>query len=168
VSSHPVLLGGAFIGVLSALPFVSVANCCCLWIIGGGAIAAYLLQQEQAAPIAASDGARVGFLAGVVGAVVYVVVAVPVQLVMAPLERRMRERLLDSAADVPPQIRELLDRFGGLADEQGVIAGLVVGFVVMLVGGMVFATLGGALGAALFRRQPPPAPDASDVPLPPT
>ena len=43
----PALLGGLFIGVLSALPVVQICNCCCLWIIGGGLLAAYLQQQNQ-------------------------------------------------------------------------------------------------------------------------
>ena len=46
--TQAVLLGGLFIGVLSALPIINLANCCCLWIVGGGAIAAYLGQQEDA------------------------------------------------------------------------------------------------------------------------
>ncbi len=66
---QPALLGGLFIGVLSALPIISVGNClCCMWVIGGGVLAAYLLQQNQAAPISSSDGAMTGLLAGLVGA----------------------------------------------------------------------------------------------------
>ena len=33
---QPVLFGGLFMGVLSALPIISIGNCCCLWIMGGG------------------------------------------------------------------------------------------------------------------------------------
>ena len=45
---QPALLGGAFIGVLSALPIVSVGNvCCCLWMVTGGALTAWVLQQRQ-------------------------------------------------------------------------------------------------------------------------
>ena len=58
---QPALLGGLFIGVLSALPIISAGNCfCCMWVIGGGVVAAYLLQQNQAAPIASADGAITG------------------------------------------------------------------------------------------------------------
>ena len=32
---QPVLLGGLFLGVLSALPIISAGNCCCLWTLGG-------------------------------------------------------------------------------------------------------------------------------------
>ena len=55
------LLGGLFIGVLSALPIINLANCCCLWIVGGGAIAAYLAQQQHPGPFGLTAGARVGF-----------------------------------------------------------------------------------------------------------
>ena len=70
--TQPALIGGLVVGVLSALPLISVGNlCCCLWIVSGGVVAAYVLQQNQTAPIAAGDGALVGLLAGVAGAFVY-------------------------------------------------------------------------------------------------
>ncbi len=76
---QPAVIGGVVIGVLSALPLVSAGNCCCcLWIIGGGAVAAYLLQQHQATPITVGDGAVVGAMAGLVGAVVDLVISIPV------------------------------------------------------------------------------------------
>ena len=69
--AQAVLIGGTFIGVLSALPIISLANICCTWVIGGGVVTAYLLQQGQRAPILLSDGAVAGFLAGVCGACIY-------------------------------------------------------------------------------------------------
>jgi hypothetical protein len=81
--TQPALIGGLVGGVLSALPLVSGGNlCCCLWVVSGGVVAAYLLQQNQTAPIVASDGALVGLLAGVVGAFVYLVVSIPINLLM--------------------------------------------------------------------------------------
>jgi len=56
--------------VLSALPIVGAANaCCCLWVVSGGLLAAYLLQQDRQQPITAGDGAIVGLLAGISGAI---------------------------------------------------------------------------------------------------
>ena len=105
--TQPVLLGGAFIGVLSALPIISVGNLfCCLWIVGGGVIAAYLMQQSHPEAITLQDGAVGGFLAGIVGAFVYVIVAVPVQLLMAPIQRRVAQGILDAARTVPPELRD--------------------------------------------------------------
>ncbi len=42
---QPALLGGLFIGVLSSLPVIGIANCCCLWVILGGMLTVYLEQQ---------------------------------------------------------------------------------------------------------------------------
>ena len=55
--------------MLSALPVINLANCCCAWVLFGGALASYLMQQDHPVPITAGDGAIVGLLAGVVGAV---------------------------------------------------------------------------------------------------
>jgi hypothetical protein len=155
----PALLGGLFIGVLSALPIVSVGNaCCCLWIVTGGVLAAFLLQDRTASPILVSDGAVVGLLAGIVGAVIYLVVALPIHLVLGPLQRRIVEGLLWRATDVPPEVR------GVLESVSTGIGGLVAGFLLMLVAGVFLAPAGGALGAILFRRGRGPAAPLSGGP----
>src|SRR5690606_26155599 len=111
---QPSLLGGLFIGVLSALPIISAGNClCCLWVVSGGVLAAYLLQQNQAAPLEAGDGAIVGLLAGLVGAVLASLLAIPIQMVMGPLSADMFRRIADQAADAPPELRSVLDQLGG-------------------------------------------------------
>ena len=146
------LLGGAFIGVLSALPIVSAANlCCCLWVIAGGVVAAYVLQQNHPEPITVGDGAVAGLLAGVVGAFVYVAVSIPFNLLLAPLQQRLLEGFIDRAPEVSGELRDALSQLGGAF-------GLLLGFVVMLLIGVVFATMGGLLGAVLFRRGTPPPP----------
>ncbi len=164
--TQPVLLGGAFIGVLSALPIISVGNLfCCLWIVGGGVIAAYLMQQSHPAAITLQDGAVGGFLTGIVGAFVYVVVAVPLQLLMAPIQRRVAQGILDAARTIPPELRDMIEDIGS---EGAVIVGSMLMFFLMLVLGVIFATLGGVLGALMFRRNPqPPTTSPSPQPLSP-
>ena len=76
------------IGVLSALPVINLANCCCAWILFGGALAAYLMQQNHPEPIQIGDGAIVGLLAGLVGAFVWLIVSIPISMVMAPFQSR--------------------------------------------------------------------------------
>ncbi len=158
---QPALLGGAFIGVLSALPVVNVANCCCLWLIAGGVLAAYLMQQNHPAPVTPGDGALVGLLAALVGAVVYVLVAAPINLMMGPMVEGLTERLLEGSADMPVEVRELLEQVG---DRGAAGIGIAIGFVMNLFLGMVFSTLGGLLGAILFRK---PSPPLEPPPLPP-
>ena len=144
------------LGVLSALPIVNMGNaCCCLWVIAGGVTAAYLLQNSQAAPITAGDGAAVGFLAGVFGAVVWQLLAIPVTLMMGPLQARMLERLL-STGDLPENMRSV---FESLQQNAGFsIARFVLGSVFTLFVSVIFSTVGGLLGAAIFRRKTPPLP----------
>jgi len=157
----PALFGGFAAGVLSALPLVSAGNCCCcLWVVGGGVLAAYLLQQGRPTAIDAGDGALVGLLAGMVGAVVASVLSVQIALVFGPFQARIAERLVQNLPTVSPEMDGALDslRTGGLG-----AAGTVIGFFVMLVVGVIFSTVGGLMGAVMFRRGRPrvmPAPDA--------
>jgi hypothetical protein len=153
---QPALLGGLVLGVLSALPIVNLGNaCCCLWVIAGGVTAAYLLQNGQAAPITSGDGAAVGFLAGVVGAVVWQVLAVPVTLVMGPVQARLIERLLNTG-DLPDNMRSV---FESLQQNAGFsLARFVLGSVFTLFVSVVFSTVGGLIGAAVFRKKLPPPP----------
>ena len=153
--SQAILIGGTFTGVLSALPIVSVANCCCVWLIGGGVITANLLQQGQDEPIRLGDAAVGGCLAGVFAAFVSAVVSVPVQLVTQPLQRQMAD-ILRGNADVPPEVAEMIEQFSGAG-----VSSVLFGFVFMLVLGTIFCTLGGLLGGVIFRRdRPVPAHDA--------
>jgi hypothetical protein len=151
--TQPALLGGVAIGVLSALPVINIANCCCAWILFGGALAAYLMQQNHPEPIQIGDGAIVGMLAGLTGAFVWLIVSVPINLMMAPFQARMAQRALESARDVAPELRGMLETFGA---GPAIGLGLVVGFFVMLVVSTLFAMLGGLFGALMFRKAPPP------------
>jgi len=140
-------------GVLSALPLVSVGNiCCCLWVISGGVAAAYVLQQGQPDPIAPADGAFVGFLSGLLGAVIYFVIALPVDLLIGPMEREMMRRWVENMGGA--------EGFRDYAERANVITAPIrafIGFVMMLFLGAIFSTIGGILGALMFKRQPAPA-----------
>jgi hypothetical protein len=146
---QPALIGGLVMGVLSALPFVSAGNlCCCLWVVSGGFAAAYLLQQNQQDPLTSRDGALVGLMAGLFGAAVYLILAIPVTLLLAPMQQQVIERLIDGG-QLPAEFREFL------TSSAGGVAGLAGSFVLMLVAGVVFSTLGGLLGTAVFRKRAP-------------
>ena len=162
---QPAVFGGVLIGVLSVLPIINVANCCCLWVISGGVLAAYLLQQNELGPIALGDGALAGLGAGLVGAVVWLVLYVPMQLLMGPLQQRMIDRILASSSDLPPEVQSALEGM----QAGGFLLPLVLGFGFMIGVGVIFGTLGGLLGAAMFRRgtPPPPEPPFAPPPVPP-
>jgi uncharacterized protein YqgC (DUF456 family) len=160
---QPALYGGLLLGVLSALPIISLGNvCCCLWVLAGGAMAAYLLQANQADPITPGDGALVGLLAGAIGAVVQLFVSIPVGLVMGPIQGRIVERVFENARDMPENMRPIMDalRHGGFS-----VIGAILGFFVFLCIALVFSTVGGLIGAAMFRKKLPIGPP--DLPPPP-
>jgi hypothetical protein len=162
--AQPALIGGIVIGVLSALPIISAGNaCCCLWVVSGGVIAAYLFQQNKSTPMTPADGALVGLLAGLVGALVRTVVAVPIDLLVAPMEQAMVQRLLDMGT-LPPEAREVLERFGrgGAMGGAYFVLSRIVGLMFWLCVGGVFSTLGGLLGALIFKKQT--APGVIDIP----
>jgi hypothetical protein len=149
-------MGGAVMGTLSALPIINAGNCCCLWLVSGGVVAAYVLQQNQEAPITAGDGALAGLAAGLVGAFIYLVLSIPITLLMAPMQRAMIERFINNAEGMPPEFREYLGTYTGIAVQ------LVFGFIFTLIFGAIFSTLGGLLGSAVFKK--PLHDSAHDVP----
>jgi len=158
------ILGGLFIGILSALPVISIVNCCCLWIIAGGMLAAYIDQQNDPRPTTAGRGAAVGVLAGVIGAFIWIPAAVVLNLVMAPIQQGLLEEVIRNARDMPPEARAWLE---GLAGQGSSPFRYAVGFFFQFFAGVIFATLGGVLGAAFFRNDVPPALGGTYVPPPP-
>jgi hypothetical protein len=154
--SQPALYGGLLLGVLSALPLINLGNvCCCLWVVCGGVVAAYVLQANQPTPITPGDGAVVGLMAGAIGSVVQLLVSIPVGLLVGPVQRRMVERFLQNASDMPENMRPMVDalRHGGLS-----VVGAILGFFVFLCIAVVFSTIGGLIGAAIFKKTPPTLP----------
>ena len=150
---QPALLGGVVIGVLSALPVINLANCCCAWILFGGALAAYLMQQNHPEPIQVGDGAIVGLLAGIVGAFVWLIVTVPISTALAPFQSDMAGRIIRDAGDMAPEMRAIFENMSGAP---AIGLGLILGFFVMLVVSTVFGMLGGLFGALMFKKSQPP------------
>jgi len=158
-------LGGVFIGVLSALPLVSAGNCCCcMWMISGGALAAYLEVQQKDRTLTGGEGAAIGALSGVIGAFVWIPIAVAMAVLLGPLQRAVFEEIARNARDMPPEAREVFENMGG----GGSAVGYAFLFMFQLFAGAIFAAIGGVLSAAYFKKEVPPAMGGNWVPpLPP-
>ena len=90
------------------------------------------------------------------------------QAVTGVWQRQFAERILESAGDLPSNFREILESSQGSGR---LVFGLVFGFLFMLVVGVAFTTLGGLIGALLFKKDaPPPAGPLGPPPVlpPPT
>src|SRR5258708_36345582 len=101
----PAIIGGVVVGLLSAIPFVNFVNvCCCLWAILGGGLAAHLYIKASPTPVKTGDGAVLDLLAGVVGAVIYIVIGLPLAILV---ETTMIARASRMVENVKPGQAEL-------------------------------------------------------------
>ena len=120
------------------------------------------MQQNHPEPITIGDGAIGGLLAGLIGAVIYVIVAVPFTMLLGPMQQQMIDAVLDTGQDFPPELQRLLRSMGTSS------AWIAFDFVFRLITGTIFGTIGGVIGAAIFKRNPPPPPPGTVAILPPS
>jgi hypothetical protein len=168
----PALIGGVLLGVLSATPLISAANCiCCAWVIGGGALASYLFVKESPRAVTLGKGVALGLLAGIIGAVVDTLFSIPLHMALRGLGSGFTDQfrqVLEQIPNLPPETKQGL---------QSILAsGTGLSFVMIILGGLmklviysVMAMLGGAIGVAIFEKRKPgdPHADSGTFPAPP-
>ncbi len=145
----PALLGGLIVGVLSAIPFLNY--CCCIWGIGGGLLAGFLYIKSAPVPVKVGEGAVIGVLAGIVGAVLYFAISVPVGYFISGAN--LEETLRTAGVQLPQGISGLL---------LFVVGGLVGGLCLL-----VLSIIGGLISVPIFEKRkdgmPPPPPSQDYV-----
>src|SRR5512134_114240 len=148
---QPALLGGLFIGVLSALPVISAANlCCCLWVVVGGVLVVYLQQQAKPTPVETGEAVLGGLLAGVIGAVIASIGVMLLASMGGPMIQDTIRQAMEENNDIPPEMRENIIRW---------FSGPNLGLLIMVMSipiYAVFAMAGSLLGLAFFRKKMPP------------
>ncbi|HEV2798929.1 MAG TPA: hypothetical protein VGW12_00435 [Pyrinomonadaceae bacterium] len=160
------LTGGVTLGLLSAIPPISLANlCCCIWVLGGGALAARLYIQRSQTPVMLGQGAELGALSGVVGTIVAHGIGIPLGLLLGDPFNRFLVRVFEN---FNPQVAEEVRKQVEIAQAQSfveklpVILGTAALNTIIYIG---FGALGGLLGVKLFEKRqttlnnaPPPPP----------
>jgi hypothetical protein len=138
-------------GILSGFCFFLPLNI--VWVIGGGALAVWLYNRRRPPymQVAPGTGAKLGAVAGVVGYALFAIVAVlgfvfASDKIWSQLTTAMHERAGPNPDANVQQMFDLMKTSQGKAW----IAVLVMAFAFALFLGL--ATLGGAIGAALVRR----------------
>ncbi|MDT4951961.1 MAG: hypothetical protein QOJ02_99 [Acidobacteriota bacterium] len=169
------LIGGGVMGGLSALtvvpqvPFIRVI--CCIWAIIGGGLAAYLYVKNAPTPARVGDGAIVGTLSGVFGALIAFAAFLLVSFYV--VDRTLFEESIRRAGLNPEQFS-----YSMIIPLVGVLA-IIVQVVLSLVGGIIGVSIfekrgedgsgppppyyGGTPGGAYTSPPPPPGgygPDA--------
>ena len=152
----PALIGGAVLGILSVIPLVS--TCCCLWAILGGLLASYLYVKDSPVPATTGDGAVLGGMAGAVGAVIALIIGIPLSLLLGASMRGMLAGWVES---MDPNQAETIRR---QMEAGSTVAGAIVNGLILAVLLIIFAVIGGLIGIPLFEKRkgvmppPPPAP----------
>lgn len=170
---QPALVGGVVLGVTSALPIIEWFNCaCCILVIGSGALATYIYLRDYPTNIASmtyGDGGLLGLLTGLIGGLVWAAVEIPLSYFKMRFGMGLQDlaKIEDLLGDtsVPPLVEDLLT---GGALSLGVLSFTLF---VQLVIAMIFASIGGVIGVALFRSAAsvdPRPPTAPGTPPPPT
>lgn len=169
---QPALIGGLILGILSAIPVVSGANlCCCAWAVAGGIIAAYLYIKRT--PFSGyGDLAIVGAIAGLIGAIIYLVVGIPLSLLFTNASLGMISTIMERANPEQAAVfRQQMEMAQNQPLAGRLVTSLLVGlaFSVLLI---LFATIGSLIGAAIFGKRtgslsnmpPPPPPSFNNPP----
>ena len=159
------LIGGVFLGVTSALPVINCANCaCCLLVIGGGVLASFIYLRDYPADLPAmtyGDGAVLGLITGAIGALVWTAVEISLTYFKVSLMNindmeRLEEILNDP--DIPPWVDEVVAL---MSTSDALNLGVIFAtFFIYLIIAVLFASLGGVIGVALFQSSRPAAPAA--------
>jgi len=147
----PALIGGVVVGLLSAIPVLNY--CCCIWAIGGGVLACFLYIKSSPVPVRPGDGAMVGALAGLVGAVIYLIIGIPIAIFYGA--EAMEQAFRQSGVQMP---------FTGTV---AIIIGTLMAALFLL----VLAVLGGLIAVPLLEKRkngatPPPPPTPGTGPGP--
>jgi hypothetical protein len=124
-----------------------------MWVLGGGGIATYLLNKQRPFGLTYGDGAFVGVLSGVFGAVVATLVSIPVKLVSARFFESQQEAIEEAFRDVPEfegPLRELMLR---VASPEISATTILFTFLMNLLVFALFAMIGGILMVALLERR---------------
>ncbi len=155
--TNALLTGAALVAVTSTsyLSFVNVL--CCAGIIGGGVFAVYRYTADTQTTITGGDGAKLGFQAGLIGAVIGLLLTFVLRMIGIRDDLAIGNYFLNNPpTGFPP---EAIDQMAAQMDlpvwKKTFTWGALFG---MLISG-AFGALGGALGASFFKKGGPVRPE---------
>ena len=127
------VIGGIVLGVLYLVESVMKTGLLFLvWPVIGGALAAYLYARNAQPPVPASEGAKVGALAGIIGGLILVIIGTPlIYLVLSEVNARLTIFGQNLPLDGISLILGVTLIYAGL----GLIIATVSGLVTMLIVG---------------------------------
>jgi hypothetical protein len=158
----PAVYGGLLIGIVSGVPFLSWINCaCCAGVMAGGILAVNLFRRDldPRYHMDMGDGAQLGLMAGVFGAIV----ATALSQVFATVSFEMVRKIISTYVQ-DPEMEALFDRFRPDSFARGLI---FIGFLINLVFYSIFGLIGGLIGISWYGKSTPPYYQQMDRPTTP-
>jgi hypothetical protein len=152
---HSIFIGAVVTGVLSASYLSFINTICCLGVIIGGVVAVQQYTRRTGRVLESGDGAVIGALAGVGGAVLgslFDAALRPLNLDSTSISQGMMEQWMQGMEGQSGMSPEMMQQFQG--GSGGIMMFLVgLGFSVVLYA--IFGAIGGALGTAFFGDERP-------------
>ena len=142
----PAVWGGVTIGILSGVPVLNFINCaCCSGILIGGALSVYLYRRQVGPNVRLEmgEGASLGLLAGLFGAVL----ATLLSLVIQPFSQDIIYQIQNYTND--PDIDNMLNNIN---PELMAKSFILIAFFSSLVINSLFGLLGGLIGVGIWRK----------------
>jgi hypothetical protein len=167
----PTLIAGIVFGIPAAIPFINILNVCtcCGFIWGCGFLASFLYSKScrsAGVEFRPGSGAMVGLIAGAFYAVVSTVLGGLISLVMPQQDYDQILDQLESQGGLSPEALDFAYDAVAFLEETGSFVLIVIGFFFTVLIAAVFSTLGGLIGGAVFKVEPPP-PAPGTTPGPP-
>ena len=146
----PILIGGLITGLAPFVPFFNLA-CCIIPMIGAVVAVATYRSSEPPPALTHNDGVVLGVMSGLVGAVIYSLILIPLVVLIGSTVGGFAGRILYGVADIPGSVRSVLE---GIFANMGrfIVVILFVKILAHLALSLIFGILGGILGIALLKR----------------
>jgi hypothetical protein len=147
-----ILIGGGISGLASLLPVLHLA-CCLIPLVCAILSVAIYANASSRPPLTNADGFVLGAMTGIIGTGVYAALIIPLTFLMGNIVGGLLGQLIPSPAEMPyglrPILQSILDHFGSVLSVILILK--ILGQLVIFV---LFGSLGGVLGVALFRSRP--------------
>jgi hypothetical protein len=155
--TQSVLIGGIVAGILSTSVLGIINIFCCAGVIIGAVVGVWHYTQEHRLTIPSGQGALIGALCGVVGALIAGVLNQILVVIGLDFATAMQESMIENlgmSADQLEQMRQMQEA------QQGGGVWVILGILFNAVLFAVFGAIGGAIGASVFQKGGA-SPDAS-------
>lgn len=153
--TQSVLIGGLVVGLLSTSVLGLINLLCCAGVIIGAMIGVWHYTEEHQITIPSGQGALIGTLCGVVGAVVAGVLNQILIVIGLDFAQAMQESMVQNFGMSADQLEQMQQMQGS---QQGSLLWIIGGTLFNMVLFAVFGAVGGAIGASVFQKgDGPPA-----------